>query len=254
MFTMSTIKSNNIKNMSLIANIFLIVLLGTSIAILGIVRYQSKKETIQLKNKNKTLEKERFLYEEIIVANIILTRSYLGMEFPKISFNNLNGEEISTDLSSKIGGLVLLLSTSRCQPCLNAQLKILSHIQKSLKSPRDFQIIAISDEMPGTLRKYKDAFSLSFSMVSDREEALFRENSIFSERTPLVLYVNTNNIIVKAHIPIPENPRLSALFFNEIQGSLPVKNPLFNNYFEGIKIIDVLRNNIDTGPIHQLLF
>ncbi len=246
--------NNNIKNMSLVANIFLTVLLGISIVILGIVLYKSEKEITQIKNKNKALEEERFLYEEMIVANIILTRSYLGIEFPKINFNNLNGEEISTDLSNKAGGLVLLFSTGRCQPCLNAQLKILSHIQKSLKSPRDFQIVAISDEMPSTLRKYEDAFSISFSMVSDRERALLRENSIFGERTPLVLYINTDNIIVKAHIPIPENPRLSALFFNEIQGSLPVKNPLFNSYFRGVKIIDILRNNVDTEPIHQLLF
>ena len=246
--------SDNIKNISLVINIFLALLLGISILILGIIYYQSSKEIIQLEKKSKTLEEQRFLYEEMIVANIISTRSYLGMMFPKIDFNNQNGETISTDLSNKTGGLVLLFLTGPCQSCLNAQLKILSHIHKNLKSSRDFQIIAISNEMPRTLKKYKDAFSLSFPVISDRESTLFREDSIFAERTTLVLHVNSDNTIIKAHIPIPENPRLSALFFNEIQGSLPIKNPLFNGHFDGVRIIDVLRNDIDMEPIHQLLF
>lgn len=246
--------NDTIKNISLVANIFLIVLLGISILVLGIFHYQSGKKIIQLKKESNILEEQRFLYEEMIVANIISTRSYLGMKFPKIDFNNLNGEDISTDLSNKTGGLVLLFLTGPCQSCLNAQLKILSHIHKNLKSPIDFQIIAISNEMPGTLKNYKDAFSLPFPVVSDRESALFRKDSIFAERTTLVLHVTSDNTIIKAHIPIPENPRLSALFFNEIQGSLPMKNPLFNGHFDSVRIIDVLRNNIDMKPIHQLLF
>lgn len=246
--------SDTIKNISLIANVFLAVLLGISVLILGIVHYRSDKEIIQLKKKSKTLEEQRFLYEEMIVANLISSRSYLGMKFPKIEFNDLNGEEISTDLSNKAGGLMLLFLTGPCQSCLNAQLKILSHIHKNLKSSRDFQIIAISDEVPETLKKYKNAFFLPFPVVSDRERTLFREDSIFVERTTLVLHVNSNNTIIKAHIPIPENPRLSALFFNEIQGSLPLKDQLFNSHFHGERIIDVLRNDIDMEPIHQLLF
>ncbi len=246
--------SDTIKNISLIANIFLVVLLGVSIFILGIIHYQFSKEITQLKKKSKTLEEQHFLYEEIIVANIISTRLYLGTKFPKIDFNKLDGEDISTDLSNKTGGLLLLFSTGPCQSCLNAQLKILSHIHKNLKSPRDFQIIAISDEMPSTLKKYKDAFSLPFPMVSDKERALFREDNIFVERTPLVLHVNSENTIIKAHIPIPETPRLSALFFNEIQNSLPLKDQLFNGHFYEKRIIDVLRNDIDMEPIRPLLF
>ena len=246
--------SDTIKNMSLVANIFLAVLLGISIFILSIVHRQSSKEILQLKKKSKTLEEQHFLYEEMIVADIMVTRLYLGMKFPKIEFNHMDREEISTDLSNKIGGLVLLFSTGPCQSCLNAQLKILSHIHKNLKSSRDFQIIAISNETPGTLKKYKDAFSLPFPVVSDRESVLFKEDSIFAERTTLVLHVNSDNTIIKAHIPIPENPRLSALFFNEIQSSLPLKDRLFNGHFNGERVVDVIRNNIDMEPIHQLLF
>lgn len=246
--------NTTIKNVSLIANVFLVVLLGISILILGIVHYQSNKEIIQLKKKGNILEEQHFLYEEMIVANLISSRLYLGMKFPKIDFKSLNGEKISTDLSNKMGGIVLLFFAGPCQSCLNAQLKILSHIHKNLRSSRDFQIIAISDEMPEILKKYKDAFSLPFPVVSDRGGTLFKEDSIFVERTTLVLHINSDNTIIKAHIPIPENPRLSALFFNEIQGSLPMRNLLFNGHFDGVRIIDVLRNDIDMEPIHRLLF
>jgi peroxiredoxin len=246
--------SKTIKNVSLVANLFFAVGLGIAVTALALVHYQSDKEIDQLEREGETLKGQRFLYEEVIVAHLITTRSYLGMEFPKIDFTDLNSERVSTDMSNKIGGIVLLFPTGHCQPCLNTQLKIMASIHKSLKSIEDFQIVAISDEPPITLRKYAKAFSLPFPMIHDEDRALLGKDSLFGARTTLVLYVNSDNTIIKAHIPIPENPRLSALFFNEIQGYLPVREALFGGHFKGVRVIDVLRDDIDMEPIHHLLF
>ena len=108
---------------------------------------------------------------------------------------------------------------------------MLTNVYENLLDRGDFDVIAISDIPTEYLRKYTRQFGgIRYPLVSDTSGVVFGERSPLSRRMPVVFFIDQNNTIVRSHLPVPENPQFSALFFNSIQQRLSLSEPLLGNH------------------------
>ena len=239
------------RNLAIMTIVFLMVAVLLSWSwIVGL-----RKDSSAYKAEIESLKKKSETYGKYINSTSIAHRSYLGRTFPKFSAVDVIGREVDTDFSRRQGGLVLLFSNRSCQPCLNSQFKMFKNVYENLAFQEDFGIVAISDIPSTHLRKYTRLFDgIPYPLVSDTSKVFFDRNPLLSRGTPVVFFIDQNNTIVRSHLPYPNSPQFSALFFNSIQHRLRLSEPLFDNHLKGLRFTDVILRQFDEEPIKEFLY
>ena len=245
---------NLIRNISIIINMFLFVFL----IIACIWVWKIKIFHRQAIDKGNEFDRINKIYENYIVNNIN-AYLFIGMEFPKVATVDVNSESVSTDFSTKKGGLVVFFSPKACQPCLITILKILDHIQKELKRPQELPIYAISNSPLAEIKRFARTFELKYPFISDIEDVIFKDPYI--PATPIVYLINKENKIIGCHIPTSGRREFSILFFNQlrffqIKNHLNVDIDVVSNSFglTDVKYVEVIKNEYDDSNVKHLFY
>lgn len=116
-----------IKTVSLVINILLAALLVLSFYLI----YKLNSEDSNYEPSQQRLLRIAEYYEELMVVDYISDR-LIGSQFPRLVTMDINGHQISTDMSTSYrqGALVLMFNLRACQPCLTSQLKIQNILKK----------------------------------------------------------------------------------------------------------------------------
>ena len=241
-----------IKTGSLIANLLLGILL--ILAFLWALKIQH--ELAEKWQQEQQRDIDLINYYETIITRELVTARHPGMSFPRLSLSSVYDKIVSTDFSRGEGGLVLVSDTRSCQPCLISQFKLLNHIYERLQDPEQFPLIVIAaGTSGGSLKKYQLKYDIPYTLVNDEDKVFFSQaHSSLYENVPVVFLINKNNTIIRSHIPLPNTPHYSALFFNEIQPILPLSRSLFNNHFAQLNLINAVKGEFDIMPIKHLLY
>ena len=200
-------------------------------------KYQVQKIEF-FKTKEKSEKYERF------IDNLFFENSYEGVEFPKVKIVDVDGQLISTDFTKKRGAMVLFFDPSSCQACLNTQLRLIEYFYRCLKEPQDWAVYTFGQFESNQLRRYKKIFNLTHSVASYNKDIPLKQKSLL-KFTPIIFVVNSNNKIIKTHLPVKNQPWFSVIFFHLVSGNFEFSKPLFDGHLNRKRITEILNNEID---------
>lgn len=245
---------NLTRNILIVVNLFLVASFVISLLWL----WRINNSCVRIIEKRNKIEQINEIYETYINSRL-QAYYYIGMKFPKIVMQDLNGNIISTDFSKLKGGLVLFFSPKSCQPCLTSLLKILNHIKSELKKLEELPIYAISNSSSLPIKKFVRAFELRYPFISDSEGIIFKDS--FVPIIPIVFLINKENKIIGCHIPSPGRQEFSILFFNElrftqIKKHLGIDIDVFSKSFglKNVSYLDVIKNQYKKEDVKKLLY
>lgn len=244
-----------VRNLSLVCNVLLVVSLAGVTGILWKTKAQQAAVREEALEGHKTIVR----YESFI-NSVMAAGTYVGLPFPKLDLQNLEGEPISTDFSGRKGALVLLFKAESCEACLVTQLKTLQRLHDVLEDPGQFPILGISSAPVEVIQRFARAFGLEYDLAPDSEGILVDDRGL-GRQTPAVFLVDANNRISVAHVPSPGKPEFSILFYNQIRSyqmerilRVPLDHERASFGLGKVPFVQVIRNDYDKGRVEDLLY
>ncbi len=232
------------------SSIISIVLLAVvCVTVFGVIKI--RKRNAQLRQEMRELKRESRNYQ-IYINDVAKANKYVGRKFPIVKMEDINGEVISTDFSSYDSAILLFFKAQSCQPCLITQIKIINQIKQTLRHADKVPIIAFANDTPNALKAYMRSFQIKYRLISDQEQEILRRP--FDLFTPLVLFVDSKNTIIRSHIPSPNLPQFSVLFYNDLESLVDLSKPLFSTHLDGADYISVVTGKYNLDPIATLMY
>lgn len=138
-----------------------------------------------------------------------IAEKFIGVKFPILKIKNVISDDIIDTKIKK--GFIILLSNAACNPCQIRELKNLEKLFKQYSNKITVYAIYFSNYEKMEALRLKKVSSISFPIFYSDEEI---KDSLFSTKPFPKIFLISDQKILSALIPIPEDDLFSIEFFD----------------------------------------